>query len=62
MTGTSRTEVTKFPGPWKSFAQAERETLKWYDRTRPHGAIGCMTPNEAREILYATLRADEKAA
>jgi transposase InsO family protein len=41
--GPFKTEVIKFPGPWKSLGQVERETLIWIDRfnnTRLHSTIG----------------------
>ena len=63
--GLFKTEMIKFLGPWKSVGQVEWETLKWvdwYNKTRLHSAIGYVTPNEAEEAFYASLKADEKAA
>ena len=63
--GLFKTEVIKFLGPWKSVGQVEWETLKWvdwYNNTRLHSAIGYITPQEAEEAFYASLKADEKAA
>ena len=63
--GLFKTEVIKFPGPWKPVGQAEWETLERVDRSnigRLHGAIGYVTPNEAGEAFYASLNAGEKAA
>lgn len=63
--GLFKTEVIKFLGPWKSIAQVEWETLKWvdwYNKTRPHSAFGYLTPNEAEEVFYSNLIADENAA
>lgn len=63
--GLFKTEVIKFLGPWKSVGQVEWGTLKWvdwYNKTRPHSAIGYVTPNEAEEAFYASLNAGEKAA
>ncbi len=45
--------------------QVEWETLKWvdwYNKTRLHSAIGYVTPHEAEEAFYASLKADPKAA
>lgn len=64
-TGLFKTEVIKFPGPWTSAGQVERETLKWvdwYNKTRAHSAIGYVAPNEAEEKFCTGLNADEKAA
>ena len=63
--GLFKAEVINFRGPWKSVAQVEWETLKWvhwYNTTRLHSAIDYMTPNEAEDIFYENLKADEKAA
>jgi transposase InsO family protein len=63
--GLFKTEVIKFLGPWKSVGQVEWETLKWvdwYNNTRLHSAIGYITPHEAEEAFYASLKASEKAA
>jgi transposase InsO family protein len=63
--GLFKTEVIKFPGPWKSVGQGAWETLKrvdWDNTTRLHSAIGYVTPNEAEEAFYANLNPVEKAA
>jgi len=63
--GLFKTEVINFLGPWKSIAQVEWQTLKWvawYNADRLHSAIDYKTPNEAEDIFYANLNANEKAA
>jgi putative transposase len=63
--GLFKTEVINFLGPWKSVGQVEWETLKWvdwYNTERLHSAIGYVTPQEAEEVFYENLNAEEKAA
>jgi transposase InsO family protein len=63
--GLFKTEVINFLGPWKSMSQVEWETLKWvdwYNTERLHSAIGYVTPQEAEDIFFKNLIADEKAA
>ena len=63
--GLFKTEVINFLGPWKSAAQVEWQTLKWvawYSTDRIHSAIDYKTPNEAEDIFYANLSANEEAA
>lgn len=63
--GLFKAEVINFLGPWKSIAQVEWQTLKWvawYNTERLHSAIDDKTPNEAEDIFYAHLSANEKAA
>ncbi len=63
--GLFRTEVINFLVPWKSVSQVERETLKWvnwYNLESLHSAIGYATPQEAEEVFYENLNANEKAA
>jgi putative transposase len=63
--GLFKTEVINFLGPWKSVGQVEWETLKWvdwYNTERLHSAIGYVTPQEAEEVFYDALNAEEKAA
>ena len=65
MIGLFKTEVINFLGPWKSMAQVEWQTLKWvawYNAERLHSAIDYITPNEAEDIFYADLNANEEAA
>ncbi len=63
--GLFKAEVINFLGPWKSVSQVEWETLKWvdwYNSERLHSAIGYVTPQEAEEVFYESLNANEKAA
>lgn len=63
--GLFKAEVINFLGPWKSVVQVEWQTLKWvawYNADRIHSAIDYKTPNEAEDIFYANLSANEKAA
>ncbi len=63
--GLFKAEVINFLGPWKSVNQVEWETLKWvdwYNSERLHSAIGYVTPQEAEEVFYESLNANEKAA
>jgi len=63
--GLFKTEVINFLGPWKSTAQVEWQTLKWiawYNEERLHSSIDYKIPNEAENIFYANLNANEKAA
>ena len=63
--GLFKAEVINFLGPWKSVVQAEWQTLKWvawYNADRIHSAIDYKTPNEAEDIFYANLSANEEAA
>ena len=63
--GLFKAEVINFLGPWKSAAQVEWQTLKWvawYNAERLHSAIDYKTPNEAEDIFYANLSANEEAA
>ena len=49
----------------ESYAQVEWQTLKWvawYNTDRIHSAIDYKTPNEAEDIFYANLSANEEAA
>jgi len=63
--GLFKTEVINFLGPWKSTAQIEWQTLKWvawYNAERLHSAIDYKTPNQAEDIFYADMNANEEAA
>ena len=63
--GLFKAEVINFLGPWKSVVQVEWQTLKWvawYNADRIHSAIDYKTPNEAEDIFYANLSANEEAA
>ena len=63
--GLFKAEVINFLGPWKSIAQVEWQTLKWfawYNADRLHSAIDYKTLNEAEDIFYADLNANNEAA
>ena len=63
--GLFKTEAINFPGPWKSVAQVEWETLhwvSWYNNARLHGAIGHRPPQEVEKAFHAALNSLEKAA
>ena len=63
--GLFKAKVINFLGPWKSVVQVKWQTLKWvawYNAHRIHSAIDYKTPNEAEDIFYANLSANEKAA
>lgn len=60
-----KTEVIKFPSPWKSVGEVDWGTPKrvdWYNNEHLHSAIGYITPQKAEEAFYASLNADEKGA
>jgi hypothetical protein len=48
--------------PGGSVADYPGAVLNWYNTERLHSAIGYVTPQEAEEVFYDALNAEEKAA
>jgi len=65
MIGLFKTEVINRLGPWKSKDQVEWETLKWVDwfnTKRLLEPLGYITPKEAEDAYYQSLKTDDIAA
>ncbi len=65
MIGLFKTEVINRLGPWKSKDQVEWETRKWVDwfnTKRRLEPLGYITPQQAEDEHYQSLKTDDIAA